>query len=232
MFFQRICFVLWILGDIAGSMSEDEYDMNCAENYDNEIPLDQQQESPSLGPCQDDAPRWDKLFTALEDSHMRQNMLLSSVEQSCGGGSTPLKMLWDKLTKGGCHICASSMEKTCKTLAEQTNIKIHGEFVEIMNYNAEMERNFNLTLQMILSQIQETNSRLKRLEDGPKVPPRPTVVAKVHGAATTASKSELKENQGGSVGEALVSIATELQKIQLQLNEVIKEARNEGRGDT
>ncbi|KAJ3613479.1 hypothetical protein NHX12_019728 [Muraenolepis orangiensis] len=42
-------------------------------------------ESPAA-PCQAaDLPRWDKLFIALEDSHMRQNMLLDALEQLAKG---------------------------------------------------------------------------------------------------------------------------------------------------
>ncbi|KAJ0062985.1 hypothetical protein NL108_010269 [Boleophthalmus pectinirostris] len=237
MFFQCIWSVLWVCGCFAVSLNEVDYDTNCSDNYDNEISMDQQDESPSMGPCQDDAPRWDKLFTVLEDSHMRQNMLLSAVDQNCGGGGlTAIKMLWDKLTKGAGHLCSANMEKICKTQAEQMHLKIRQEFLDIMNYNIEMEKNLNLTLQHILHRSHETNIRLKRLEDSPKMSPHPTSIPKAY--VSTATDSGLKgqevENQWldkGAIGKTLVTIATELQRIQHQL-EVMEETRKKGRGDT
>ncbi|KAJ0008615.1 hypothetical protein NQD34_016030 [Periophthalmus magnuspinnatus] len=237
MFVQCIWSVLWVCGCFATSLNEVEYDANCADNYDNEISMDQQEETPSVGPCQDDAPRWDKLFIALEDSHMRQNMLLSAVDQNCGGGLTPMKTLWEKLAKGGCHLCTANVEKTCKTQAEQMHSKLHQDFMEIMNYNIEMEKNLNLTLQHVLHRSHEMNIRLKRLEDGPKISPRPTLVTKEYDTTTTNSglKEQEVENQWldkGTIGKTLVTIATELQRIQLQLKEVMEEKWRKDRGDT
>ncbi|KAK7904069.1 hypothetical protein WMY93_016676 [Mugilogobius chulae] len=228
MFVQSFCSVMWICGCFAASVNDVEYETNCGENYDNEISLDQE-DSPSLDRCRDDAPRWDKLFTALEDSHMRQNMLLSSVEQVCGGGVAPVKMLWDKLTKG----CAANVERICNAQAEQIHSKTQREFVNVMSYNADMERNLNLTLQHILHQSHQTNARLKRLEDSPKISPHPTLVTRAYG--TTTLKEQEVENQWldkGSIGKTLVTIATELQRIQVQLSEVIEETRRKDKGDT
>ncbi|CAL9686908.1 unnamed protein product [Knipowitschia caucasica] len=222
MFFQSLWSLWWIFGCFAASVNDVDYDTNCAENYDNEISQDQQEDSPSAGPCRDDSPRWDKLFIALEDSHMRQNRLLSSVEQNCGGG---VKMLWDKVTKGGCHMCAANMEKICKTQSEQTDSKIHQDLMDIMNFNIDLERNLNLTLQHILRKSHVTNERLKRLEDCPKMSPHPTLVTKAHGTSVLDSGLKEQEVENPLIATTLVTIATELQRIQLQLNEVIEETR-------
>ncbi|XP_072314369.1 pentraxin-related protein PTX3-like [Eucyclogobius newberryi] len=227
--FVLVWSVLWSLGCFATSLNEVEYDANCAENYNNEISLDQQDDAPSPGRCRDDAPRWDKLFTALEDSHMRQNMLLSSAEQNCAGGAAgAVKMLWDRLTKGGCHLCAANMERICKSQAEHLDSTVRREFSESMNRHADAERSLNWTLQRVLHQSKETNERLKRLEDNSKTSPRPTV-----------SSGGLKEqdvanrwSDKGSIGETLVTIATELRRIQVQLDGLIEEARIKDKGDT
>lgn len=232
----RIWRVLCVLGCMGASLSmnEGEYDTNCAENYDNEISLDQQEETPA-GPCQDDVSSWDKLFIALEDSHMRQNMLLSSVEQCCGGGM-PLKMFIDKLSKGTCHQCVS-MEKLCKAQIEQTSLKLHQDLVGFREYDADREKNLNVTLQQLLHRTHETNVRLRRVEEGQRVVPRPTTRPGAFGV-TTLSSGGFKEEaiiqslDMGAIGKALIAIATELQNVHLQLNKVIEQTMRTDRGDT
>lgn len=233
MFVLRIWSVLCLFAFV--SLNEVENDLNCAENYDNEIPLDEPEEDtlPVVGTCQDDTSRWDKLFTALEDSHMRQNMLLSSMEQC-----TSLLPL--KTSKGPCYHCATNMEKNCKTQAEQIYLKLRQDLQDILHYGIENERRMNLTMEQLLYKTHETNNRLKRLEDGQKNPkPRPTMWPFGTETTFTSSSSNGPKEQDTNllrdmdpIGKALVAIATELQKVQLQLSKVIEETRRKDRGDT
>lgn len=204
-------------------------------------------------PCQAaDFSRWDKLFIALEDSHMRQNMLLESLEQCCGG-MVSLRAQVDKLARGAGQQCPPSLESACRAQAEQVRVRLHQGLVELREEEAERERRLNATLQQLLHSSHEGNARLKRLEDG-RVhragaadsrmghPPtlRPESLEAAFGVGVKPFPSVLKEQEVTSpldtatMERALVALVTELQKVHLQLSRVIEQGGTlrKGRGDT
>lgn len=214
-------------------------------------------------PCQAaEFSRWDKLFIALEDSHMRQNMLLESLEQCCGGMSS-LRTQVEKLAGGttGCRQCVvPSVEATCRAQVEQVSHRLQRALMELREEEAEKERRLNSTLQMLLRSCHEGNVRLKRLEegggghrvavtsgpgDGSRMRHPPTPAPGGSGTTFTLGmkpfQSVLKEQEVTSpldmatMERALVAIATELQRVHLQLSRVIEQAgalRKDTRGDT
>ncbi|KAE8290136.1 Pentraxin-related protein PTX3 [Larimichthys crocea] len=164
----RIWRVLCVLGFVGASlcMNDFEYEGNYAENYDNEISQDQQEGETPTTPCQaTDFSRWDKLFIALEDSQMRQNMLLESLEQ-CSGGMVSLKNRVDKLAKGTCQQCLPSLESACRAQSEQTSVRLQQGLAELRREEEDRERILNATLQQLLHSSREGNARLRQLEDG------------------------------------------------------------------
>lgn len=200
-------------------------------------------------PCQAaDFSRWDKLFIALEDSHMRQNMLLESLEQCCGGMFS-LRTQVDKLAKGTCQQCLPSLESACRSQAEQASVRLQQGLVELREEEAERERRLNATLQHLLHSSHEGNARLKRLEEsrghrvvpsgstdsrtGRQPTPGPGGLGAAFGSGTKPFPSVLKE-QEVTLERALVTIATELQRVHLQLSRVIEQAGtlSKDRGDT
>ncbi|XP_034530395.1 uncharacterized protein LOC117805900 isoform X2 [Notolabrus celidotus] len=233
-----------------------EYEGNYADTYDNEISQDQQEVETSTPPCQAaDFSRWDKLFIALEDSHMRQNMLLESLGQCCGGMHS-LRTQVDKLTKGTCQQCIPSLESACRMQAEQTSVRQQKGLLELKEEEAQRERRLNTTLQQLLQSSHEGSARLKRLEEAGSlraVPPgagdgrvghqptqRPGGLGAAIGLGMKPFSSGLKEQEVTSpldiseVEKALVTIATELQRVHLQLSRVIEQAGTlrKNRGDT
>lgn len=207
-------------------------------------------------PCQAaDFSRWDKLFIALEDSHMRQNMLLESLEQCCGGMFS-LRTQVDKLAKGTCQQCLPSLESACRAQAEQASVRLQRGLVELREEEAERERRLNATLQHLLHSSHEGNARLKRLEEsrghrvvpsgstdsrtGRQPTPGPGGLGAAFGSGTKPFPSVLKEQEVTSpldmatLERALVTIATELQRVHLQLSRVIEQAGtlSKDRGDT
>ncbi|XP_058471113.1 pentraxin-related protein PTX3-like [Solea solea] len=217
-------------------------------NYDNEISEDQQEGDPASTPCPAvDFSRWDKLFIALEDSHMRQNMLLESLEQ-CRGGMVSVKSQVERLARGTCQQCLPGIEAACKAKAEQASLKLQRGLVELAQGEVERERRLNATLHMLLHSSHEENSRLKRLEKGlsHRVPvssgpadgrtryqptARPAGLSPPFGLGTRPpSSSGPKEPEVTSpmdmatMEKALVAIATELQRVHLQLSRVIEQA--------
>nr|XP_046269108.1 pentraxin-related protein PTX3-like [Scatophagus argus] len=253
-------FRIWlcVLGFMGASLcvNEIEYEGNYADNYDNEISQDQQGGEAPTTPCQAaDFSRWDKLFIALEDSHMRQNMLLESLEKCCGG-MVSLRTQVDKLAKGTSQQCVPGLESTCRAQAEQARVILQQGLVELRKEEAERERSLNATLQQLLHSSHEGNARLKRLEEGRGhilVPlgaadsgmghqptQRPGGLGAAFGSSMKPFPSVLKEQEVTSpldmatMERALVSIATELQKVHLQLSRVIEQAGTlrKARGDT
>ncbi|XP_008278341.1 pentraxin-related protein PTX3-like [Stegastes partitus] len=245
---------LCVLGIVGSSLcvNEVEYEGNYADNYDNEISQGQQEvtgESPTT-PCNAEFTRWDKLFIALEDSHMRQNMLLESMEQCCGGMFS-LRNQVDKLAKGTCQQCVPSLESACRAQAEQASLRLQRGLVELREEEAERERRFNATFHMLLRSSHEENARLKRLEEalpsgpadgrmGNQPTMRPGGLGAAFGLGMKPFPSGLKEQEVTSpldmatMERALVAIATDLQRIHLQLSKVIEEAGTlrKNRGDT
>lgn len=210
----------------------------------------------AITPCQAaDFSRWDKLFIALEDSHMRQNMLLESLGKCCGGMAS-LRTQVDKLAKGMCQQCLPSLESVCRAQAEQTRVRLQQGLAELREEEAERERDLNATLQQLLHSGHEGNALLKRLEEGRghRVVPsgaadsrmrhqptqRPGGLGVAFDSGMKPFPSVLKEQEVTSpldmatMEKALVGIATELQKLHLQLSGVIEQAGilRKDRGDT
>lgn len=193
--------------------------------------------------------RWDKLFIALEDSHMRQSMLLESLERCCGE-VVPLRARIDQLAaKGTCEECGPRMESACQRQAEQTSLRVQRGLVELREEEAVRESRLNVTLQVLLQNVHEDGVRLKRLEEGgdPKAAdgrmgrlptPRPGGLGAALGFGMKPFPSGHKEQEVTSpldmatVEKALVAIATELQRVHLQLSGVIEQTRRKDRGDT
>lgn len=204
-------------------------------------------------PCKAaDYSSWDRLFVALEDSHMRQNMLLDSLGQCCGGMAS-LRTQLDKLVKGK---GLPSLESVCRLHVEQVRVRLQQGLLEVKEEEARGERNLNDTLEQLLRRSHEGNVLLKTLEEswGHRATPsggaesrmrhRPTQTPAASGAAFGLGAKQasplLKEQDVTSlpdtatVEKALVAIATELQTVHLQLSRVIAQVGTprKGRGDT
>ncbi|XP_062296828.1 uncharacterized protein LOC134001277 [Scomber scombrus] len=256
----KIWRVLCVLSYVGASLCVNpvEYEGNYSDDCENEICQDQQEGESPTTPCQAaDLSRWDKLFIALEDSHMRQNMLLESLEQCCGGMGS-LRTQMDKLVRGTCQQCLPSMELACQRQTEQASVRLQQGLVEFRGEAAERERRLNSTLQMLLHNNQEVNARLKRLEEGSvyrvapsaaadsflgmrhQPTPRPGGLRTAFGLGMKPFPSGLKEQEVTSpldmatMERALVAMATEVQKVHLQLSRVIEQAGTprKDRGDT
>lgn len=183
-------------------------------------------------PCQPaDFSRWDRLFVALEDSHMRQNVLLDSLGRCCGGMAS-LRTQLDKLVKGK---ALPGLETACRLHLEQVGVRLQQGLLEVKEEEARRERNLNATLQQLLLRTHEGNFPTRH---------RPTPTPGASGAASGLGAKQasplLKEQDVTSlpdtaaVEKALVAIATELQTVHLQLSRVIEQVGTprKGRGDT
>ncbi|KAL6105375.1 uncharacterized protein ACO6RY_06920 [Pungitius sinensis] len=235
----RIWRVLSVLCFVGASLCVNklEYGENYADNYDNELSQDQQEEeTPPTSWQAADPSRWDKLFITLEDSHMRQNMLLESLEQ-CGGGMVSLKTQFDELAKMPCRPCPPSLESACRARVEHVNVRLQQGLLELRGEEAERERRLNATLHQLLHSGHEMNSRLKRLEEkqrshgavpsgtaGGGMGNQPT--RRPGGSFTSGLEEQEVTSQPdmASLEKAVVAMAKELEMVHLQLSRVMEQA--------
>ncbi|XP_014888466.1 uncharacterized protein LOC106947762 [Poecilia latipinna] len=248
----RIWGVLCVLSAAGSSIcvNEIEDDDGFADGYGNEISLDQQQES-SNTPYHADLSHWDKLFIALEDSHMRQNMLQESVERCCGGTAS-LRSQLEKLLRGASQQSSPSPGSACRAQAEREALGLHRGLAELRRDGAEMEGRINATLQAILRGRREDEARLSRLEEaasessssrsrsGHQATQRPGGSGRAFSSGLNSFPSELEEQDLSSqvdldmIRGSLVVMARDVQRLYQQLTTVIEQAGTlrKGRGDT
>ncbi|XP_063075978.1 pentraxin-related protein PTX3 [Engraulis encrasicolus] len=180
--------------------------------------------SPTAAPCASrDLSRWDKLFIMLEDSHMRQNMLLQQVDDMV---RVQLRSLRDEMR----HLVSSSesSSKACCTRALEEGItcctalskRMSQGFEQTQRQLREAEERCqmqnNTTLQL-LRDIQRTQAAcLSKLESGYgrgtalQVPIKtvvPTRIKEQHATPAGGTKMEI----------TLLAIASDLQRVQAQL---------------
>lgn len=202
-------------------------------------------------PCKaEEFSNWDKLFIALEDSHMRQNVLLDSLGQCCGG-MVSLRTQLDKLVKGKGLL---GLESVCRLHMEQVKDRLQQDLLKLREEGAQRERSLNATIQHLLRRSHEGNILLERLEDSwsrsgtrlggaeSQIRLQPTQtpggLGAADGSGTKTASPLLKEQDmtplPDTVKRALVAIATELQTVHLQLSSVLEQVGTprEGRGDT
>lgn len=201
-------------------------------------------------PCEAaELSNWDRLFTALEDSHMRQNMLLDSLAQCCGS-MVSLRTQLDKLVKGK---GLPGLEAVCRLHAEQAGVRLERGLLELREEEARREGALNATLQQLLRRSLEGCSSEESWghgatpsggaesgEAGGRPTQTPGALGATAGSGRMRASPLLKERDAASppdaaaVVKALVAIATELQSVHLQLSRVIEQVGTprKHRGDT
>lgn len=155
---------------------------------------------------------------------MRQNMLLESVGQCCVGTASVSNQL-EKLVRGS----LPRLESTCRAQAEQARVLLQRGLAEMSEGAAARQGAVNAALRQLLQKHGEEAQSGTRAQPTRR-PPDPgmetlTSVPVEQDAATPPL---------AAMEKALVGIATELQKVHLQLAAVIQQAGTfkEARGDT
>ncbi|KAL2097898.1 hypothetical protein ACEWY4_007105 [Coilia grayii] len=193
-------------------------DVSDADSYYNEILEDDPSEAvtPTAAPCASkDLSRWDKLFTMLEDSHMRQNMLLQHVDDMVRVELRSLRDEMRHLSTENRRACTRALEGICTDLAEKISRGFEHTQRQLREAEERCQTQHNTTLHL-LQEIQRTQATcLAKLESG-------------YGGGTTlqvpmkALPTHLKEQHATSAGGAkmemtLLAIASDLQRVQAQL---------------
>ncbi|XP_066537954.1 pentraxin-related protein PTX3 [Hoplias malabaricus] len=129
------------------------------ESYYNQISDGEQQEGEPSVPCGSrDQSRWDKLFTSLEDSHMRQNMILES-------GETMVRNFREEIRSTTCH--CSDPQESCRSLVQQLELKL-GTAVDQMKKTADwLQVQCSSALQQLenFTELLSLTIQLEKLQD-------------------------------------------------------------------
>uniref|UniRef100_A0A667Z3B5 Pentraxin 3 n=1 Tax=Myripristis murdjan TaxID=586833 RepID=A0A667Z3B5_9TELE len=155
---------------------EDDIEVNYSDNYYNEITEgDPQEPTPSTAPCKiPDLTKWDKLFSMLENSQMRENMLLQYADDivKVEMGSLRGEMLRFVAQYGGS--CGAAVE----TAGRRMSLQLVAKFREVLDRlnpqesknvaatgnSAGNSNNLEMLLQQLLSATRTQTSRLTKLE--------------------------------------------------------------------
>ncbi|XP_010884529.1 uncharacterized protein LOC105019801 [Esox lucius] len=163
---RAVCVLLCCVG-VSVCVRREEYEVNYADNYDNAIEQSQQDGDTPESSCQaSERSRWDKLFVALEDSHMRQTMLMEALERHCEA-------------PGVCQQCLPAIEAVCRGQAEQVSPRLQQDLLELKEEVIGRERRLNASLHLVRQEGAEgfgsvmavlqqllQSARLQRLEEG------------------------------------------------------------------
>ncbi|KFZ59142.1 Pentraxin-related protein PTX3 [Antrostomus carolinensis] len=165
---QEILAVLTLLCVFRASVSvldeDDDYDLMYV-NLDNEI------EGPVLGPedtascdCQREHTEWDKLFIMLENSQMKENMMLQAMDEILQVDLQTLKEELSQLTTNLAGSFATAAEKVTSHIASQVEQALarSSDQAEVTKRLHECEQGKVLEHLLLLSH--NVSSRLSRLE--------------------------------------------------------------------
>lgn len=213
---------------------EDDFQVNYSDSYYNEITdEDTSEPTPSPAPCSSpDLTKWDKMFSMLENSQMRENMLLQYADDiiKVEMGSLRGEMLRFVAQYGGS--CGAAVETAGRRMALQVEGRLRESLERLKlrdqtsaaGNSVENSNHLEVTLQQLLSAARAQASRLTKLE---------TSCFSSPGAGTgTNSKtgSQLPESGGAGTREQGITSAVDgvlaaLQQTREKLEETLRSSR-------
>ncbi|XP_029923673.1 pentraxin-related protein PTX3 isoform X1 [Myripristis murdjan] len=211
---------------------EDDIEVNYSDNYYNEITEgDPQEPTPSTAPCKiPDLTKWDKLFSMLENSQMRENMLLQYADDivKVEMGSLRGEMLRFVAQYGGS--CGAAVE----TAGRRMSLQLVAKFREVLDRlnpqesknvaatgnSAGNSNNLEMLLQQLLSATRTQTSRLTKLETS--CFSNAGAVMGTGGGMPSTSKMgfEVPQGRGGHRAQDVTS-----QQTKTELEEVLRSSR-------
>ncbi|XP_024132937.1 pentraxin-related protein PTX3 [Oryzias melastigma] len=214
----------WRLCVLAGFMSatlafEDDIEVNYS--YFNEI-TDGVTPEPTVSsePCaSQDLSKWDKIFTMLENSEMRENMLLQYADDVVKVKMDSLQSELIRFVAQNSGSCGAEVETTVRQIALQLEGRLEDQLRDLTSA-ADRSDHVEATLQHLLTAAQTQTSRLSKLESSCFGSP---------GSSTGISTKAGFQLPGGGSGHrdqevtsqcALDVVETQLQEIQEKLEDV------------
>ncbi|XP_008283740.1 pentraxin-related protein PTX3 [Stegastes partitus] len=216
---------------------EDDIEVNYADTYYNEITEGETPEpTPSSAPCSSpDLTKWDKMFSMLENSQMRENMLLQYADDiiKVEMGSLRSEMLRFVAQYGGS--CGTAVETAGRRMALQLEGRLRdtlerfkvGDRTSAAGNSVGSSNHLEAMLQQLLSTARTQVSRLAKLET--------SCLSSTGAGMGTNTKTGFQLPGGGRAGlreqevttreAALDSVLAALQEMKGELGEVVRSSR-------
>ncbi|XP_030008858.1 pentraxin-related protein PTX3 [Sphaeramia orbicularis] len=231
MFWQRFPQAVCVLSVCAclAFTYDDDIEVNYADTYYNEITDgDTPEPTPSQAPCSSpDLSKWDKLFSMLENSQMRENMLLQFADDIMKGEMESLRseMLRFVAKYGGS--CGVAVETTGRKMVLQLEARLR-EALDRFRPQGDPTWNsagihLEAMLQQLLSAAQTQASRLAKLETSCFSSPATGVG--VHSKTGFQLPGGHQEQEVASQEVALEAALVALQQTKVELEEVLRSSK-------
>ncbi|XP_042343302.1 pentraxin-related protein PTX3 [Plectropomus leopardus] len=218
---------------------EDDIEVNYADtSYYNEIPDgDTTEPTPSPAPCSSpDLTKWDKMFSMLENSQMRENMLLQYADDiiKVEMGSLRGEMLRFVAQYGGS--CGVAVETAGRRMALQLEARLR-ETLERLRAKDQTSaaagnsvgnsNHLEAMLQQLLSAARTQASRFTKLENSCFSSPGSGMGlnAKTESQLSGSGGAGLREQEVTSQVVALDGVLVALQQTRVELGEVLRSSR-------
>lgn len=183
------------------------------------ISLSGETPTPSPEPCKGPVfTKWDKLFTMLENSQMKENMLLQYVDDII---KVELQSLRGELLQfvaqyGGS--CTSAVESLVRRAGIQTETRLQNALDRVREVSADQYTQHDAALQQLLAASVNQAARLERLENDCLKWGGRGLASQAKSVQTRHLMQEVSETEnGGRLEKTLAPISNELQTIREQL---------------
>ncbi|XP_067275494.1 pentraxin-related protein PTX3 [Pseudorasbora parva] len=197
---------------------EDDIEVDFGPNYFNE--MEGESPTPSPEPCKKSPAftKWDKLFTMLENSQMKENMLLQYTDDIMKVELQSLRgeMLQFVAQYGGS--CASAVESSVRRVGSQTETRLQNALDRVREVSADQYTRHDKALQQLLAASANQAARLERLENGCLKWGGGGMAFQAKSLQARHLMQEVTETEnGGRLEKTLETISSELQTIREQL---------------
>uniref|UniRef100_A0A8C2Q960 Pentraxin-related protein PTX3 n=1 Tax=Cyprinus carpio TaxID=7962 RepID=A0A8C2Q960_CYPCA len=207
-----LCLPCFLSGNVFGY----EYGEDYSDSYYNEISNGERlQTGATQIPCTpQDLSRWNKLFIMLEDSQMKQDMLLHQNEDMVKVEVDSIQKELHKLNNN--KACVQASENTCKCISEQMNGNLNKAMEQLREAADTYQAQNNETLQQLIQFSKNQATRLTKLESSSLLGAGLGQVA-MKSFSAYPKEQEASNADGGKLERALMATVADLQRVHAQL---------------
>uniref|UniRef100_A0A9J8A5R1 Pentraxin 3, long b n=1 Tax=Cyprinus carpio carpio TaxID=630221 RepID=A0A9J8A5R1_CYPCA len=207
-----LCLPCFFSGNVFGY----EYGEDYSDSYYNEISNGERlQTGATQIPCTpQDLSRWNKLFIMLEDSQMKQDMLLHQNEDMVKVEVDSIQKELHKLNNN--KACVQASENTCKCISEQMNGNLNKAMEQLREAADTYQAQNNETLQQLIHFSKNQATRLTKLESSSLLGAGLGQVA-MKSFSAYPKEQEASNADGGKLERALMATVADLQRVHAQL---------------
>ncbi|XP_067219610.1 pentraxin-related protein PTX3 [Chanodichthys erythropterus] len=207
-----LCLPCFLSGNVFGY----DYGEDYSDSYYNEISNgDSLKTGATQIPCPpQDFSRWDKLFIMLEDSQMKQNMLVQQCEDMVKAEMDTIRKELHKLNHN--KACVQASENTCRCVSEQMNHNLNQAMEQLREAADMYQAQNNETLQQLAQFSRNQASRLTKLESNSLLGASLGQVA-MKSFSAYPKEQEASTTDSGKLERALMATAADLQRVHVQL---------------